>query len=195
MLLLCSAPRHRLAHDRRGNKQAFRRHHHLAKAPSQLPTPAEAMAPKAMKKAMTSGAIVSQVAEKTELKAKQVRAVFAELREVAYAEVAKTAPKKLLVKAAPKMLPVKAAPKMLLVKAAPKRPQWVIDTLNNAPARKNGMIKMFGKEVPWKAKPGGIFDAGPPGGRRDLPTKKNGLLPLRAKSKAFPAKSLKNDIF
>merc|ERR1719387_2929146 len=43
-----------------------------------------------MKKAMTSGAIISQVAEKTELKAKQVRAVFAELREVAYAEVAKT---------------------------------------------------------------------------------------------------------
>merc|ERR1712139_90771 len=63
--------------------------HLLATAPSQLPSPAEAMAPKAMKKAMTSGAIVSQVAEKTELKAKQVRAVFAELKEVAYAEVAK----------------------------------------------------------------------------------------------------------
>merc|ERR1712146_353701 len=55
-----------------------------------LPALAEAMAPKAMKKAMTSGAIVSQVAEKTELKPKHVRAVFAELREVAYAEVAKT---------------------------------------------------------------------------------------------------------
>merc|ERR1719443_463201 len=36
--------------------------HPLATAPSQLPISAEAMAPKAMKKAMTSGAFVSQVA-------------------------------------------------------------------------------------------------------------------------------------
>ena len=127
MLLLCSAPRHRLAHDRRGNKQAFRRHHHLAKAPSQLPTPAEAMAPKAMKKAMTSGAIVSQVAEKTELKPKQVRAVFAELREVAYAEVAKT--EKFTI------------------------PQLVMLKLKHKPARKAGTKMMFGKEVRVAAKP------------------------------------------
>merc|ERR1711977_160885 len=65
--------------------QAFCRHH-PATARSQLLIPAEAMAPKAMKKAMTSGAIVSQVAEKTELKPKQVRSVLAELAEVAKTE-------------------------------------------------------------------------------------------------------------
>merc|ERR1711862_318052 len=78
-------------------------------------------APKAMKKAMTSGAIVSHVAEKTELKAKQVRAVFAELREVAYAEVAKT--EKFTI------------------------PQLVMLKLKHKPARKAGTKMMFGKEV------------------------------------------------
>ena len=85
------------------------------------------MAPKAMKKAMTSGAIVSQVAEKTELKPKQVRAVFAELREVAYAEVAKT--EKFTI------------------------PQLVMLKLKHKPARKAGTKMMFGKEVRVAAKP------------------------------------------
>merc|ERR1711871_674125 len=92
-----------------------------------LPTLAEAMAPKAMKKAMTSGAIISQVAEKTELKAKQVRAVFSELREVAYAEVAKT--EKFTI------------PQLVMLKLKPK------------PARKAGTKMMFGKEVRVAAKP------------------------------------------
>ena len=82
-------PLGQLSPDRHNSNQVLRRPH-PAIAPQQLPSPTDAMAPKAMKKAMTSGAIISQVAEKTELKAKQVRAVFAELREVAYAEVAKT---------------------------------------------------------------------------------------------------------
>ena len=86
------------------------------------------MAPmKAMKKAMTSGAIVSQVAEKTELKPKQVRAVFAELREVAYAEVAKT--------------------EQFTI------PQLVKLKLKHKPARKADMKMMFGKEVRVAAKP------------------------------------------
>merc|ERR1719171_3469187 len=76
---------------------------------------------------MTSGAIVSQVAEKTELKAKQVRAVFAELREVAYAEVAKT--EKFTI------------------------PQLVMLKLKHKPARKVGTKMMFGKEVRVAAKP------------------------------------------
>merc|ERR1739848_597347 len=79
------------------------------------------------KKAMTSGAIVAQVAEKTELKAKQVRAVFAELREVAYAEVAKT--EKFTI------------------------PQLVMLKLKHKPARKAGTKMMFGKEVRVAAKP------------------------------------------
>merc|ERR1712124_179121 len=92
-------------------------------SPSQFPIPAEAMA----QKAMTSGAIVSQVAEKTELKPKQVRAVFAELREVAYAEVVKT--EKFVI------------------------PQLVMLKLKHKPARKAGMKMMFGKEVRVAAKP------------------------------------------
>merc|ERR1711904_754479 len=91
------------------------------------PAMGEAMAPKAMKKAMTSGAIVSQVAEKTELKPKQVRAVFAELREVAYAEVAKT--------------------EQFTI------PQLVRLKLKHKPARKAGTKMMFGKEVRVAAKP------------------------------------------
>merc|ERR1711907_316290 len=101
--------------------------HHSAIAPKQPLTPAEAMAPKAMKKAMTSGAIISQVAEKTELKTKQVRAVFAELREVAYAEVAKT--EKFTI------------------------PQLVMLKLKHKPARKAGKKMMFGREVQVAAKP------------------------------------------
>merc|ERR1711988_1424185 len=96
-------------------------------SPKHLPVCAEAMAPKAMKKAMTSGTIVSQVAEKTELKPKQVRAVFAELREVAYAEVAKT--------------------EQFTI------PQLVRLKLKHKPARKAGMKMMFGKEVRVAAKP------------------------------------------
>merc|ERR1719379_2715622 len=76
---------------------------------------------------MTSGAVISQVAEKTELKAKQVRAVFAELREVAYAEVAKT--EKFAI------------------------PQLVTLKLKHKAARKAGKKMMFGKEVRVAAKP------------------------------------------
>merc|ERR1711977_203645 len=100
---------------------------HSAIAPSQLQTFAEAMAPKAMKKAMTSGAIIARLAEKTELKAKQVRAVFAELKDVAYAEVAKT--EKFTI------------------------PQLVMLKLKHKPARKAGKKMMFGKEVRVAAKP------------------------------------------
>merc|ERR1711959_532002 len=103
------------------------RWHHSATGPTELPALAEAMAPKAMKKAMTSGAIVSQVAEKTELKPKQVRAVFAELKEVAYTEVAKT--EKFTI------------------------PQLVMLKLKHKPARKAGTKMMFGKEVQVAAKP------------------------------------------
>ena len=85
------------------------------------------MAPKAMKKAMTSGAVISQVAEKTELKAKQVRAVFAELREVAYAEVAKT--EKFVI------------------------PQLVMLKLKHKKATKAGTREMFGKVMKVAAKP------------------------------------------
>merc|ERR1711879_459111 len=92
----------------------------LAEAPNQHSIPAAAMAPKAMKKALTSGAIVSQVAEKTELKPKQVRAVFSELREVAYKEVAKT--EKFVI------------------------PQLVMLKLKHKAARKAGKKMMFGKE-------------------------------------------------
>merc|ERR1712167_550897 len=103
------------------------RRHHSAIAPKQLPTWAAAMAPKAMKKAMTSGAIISQVAEKAELKPKQVRAVLSELREVAYKEVAKT--EKFVT------------------------PQLVMLKLKHKPARKAGKKMMFGKEVRVAAKP------------------------------------------
>merc|ERR1712216_1089703 len=122
--------------------QALRRHY-PATAPSQPPTPAEVMAPmKAMKKAMTSGAIVSQVAEKTELKPKQGRAVFAELREVAYAEVAKT--------------------EQFTI------PQLVKLKLKNKPARKAGMKMMFGKEVRVAAKPASkVVKAFPAKGLKD----------------------------
>merc|ERR1711869_19267 len=63
----------------------------------------------------------------TELKAKQVRAVFAELKEVAYAEVAKT--EKFTI------------------------PQLVMLKLKHKPARKAGTKMMFGKEVRVAAKP------------------------------------------
>merc|ERR1711988_1547735 len=123
------------------NNQALPRHH-SAIAPKQLLTLAEAMAPKAMKKAMTSGAIISQVAEKTELKAKQVRAVFAELREVAYAEVAKT--EKFAI------------------------PQLVTLKLKHKPARKAGTKMMFGKEVRVAAKPASkVVKAFPAKGLKD----------------------------
>merc|ERR1712006_20704 len=119
------------------------RRHHPATALSQSPTLAEAMAPmKAMKKTMTSGAVISQVAEKTELKAKQVRAVFAELREVAYAEVAKT--EKFAI------------------------PQLVTLKLKHKPARKAGTKMMFGKEVRVAAKPASkVVKAFPAKGLKD----------------------------
>merc|ERR1712146_670590 len=100
------------------------------------------MAPmKAMKKAMTSGTIVSQVAEKTELKPKQVRAVFAELREVAYAEVAKTEQFTI--------------PQLRL-------------KLKHKPARKAGTKMMFGKEVRVAAKPASkVVKAFPAKGLKD----------------------------
>merc|ERR1711939_1205900 len=114
-----------------------------ATAPSQPPTLAEAMAPmKAMKKGMTSGAIVSQVAEKTELRAKQVRAVFAELKEVAYAEVAKN--------------------EQFTI------PQLVRLKLKHKPARKAGTKMMFGKEVRVAAKPASkVVKAFPAKGLKD----------------------------
>merc|ERR1711985_66604 len=123
------------------NSQALRRHY-SATGPTELPALAEAMAPKAMKKAMTSGAIVSQVAEKTELKPKQVRAVFAELREVAYAEVAKT--------------------EQFTI------PQLVRLKLKHKPARKAGTKMMFGKEVRVAAKPASkVVKAFPAKGLKD----------------------------
>merc|ERR1739845_77889 len=87
----------------------------------------EAAAPKAMKKAMTGGEIINQLAEKTELKPKQVRAVFAELKEVAYAEVSKN--EKFTI------------------------PQLVMLKLKHKPARKAGTKMMFGKQVKVAAKP------------------------------------------
>ena len=130
-----------LCPDRHNSNQVLRRTH-PATALQQLLSPTDAMAPKAMKKAMTSGAVISQVAEKTELKPKQVRAVFAELREVAYAEVAKT--EKFAI------------------------PQLVTLKLKHKPARKAGTKMMFGKEVRVAAKPASkVVKAFPAKGLKD----------------------------
>merc|ERR1719230_1496554 len=108
----------------------------------QLEPLAAAMAPKAMKKTMTGGAIMSQIAEKTELKPKQVRAVFAELKEVAYKEVAKT--EKFTI------------------------PQLVVLKLKHKAARKAGTKVMFGKEVRVAAKPASkVVKAFPAKGLKD----------------------------
>merc|ERR1711966_110244 len=93
-----------------------------------FPTPAEVMAPmKAMKAAMSGGAIAAQIAEKTQLKAKTVKAIFTELNEIARAEVKKT--EKFTI------------------------PQLVMLKLKHKPARKAGTKVMFGKEVRVAAKP------------------------------------------
>ena len=123
------------------------------------------MAPKAMKKAMTSGAIISQVAEKTELKAKQVRAVFAELREVAYAEVAKT--EKFAI------------------------PQLVTLKLKHKPARKAGTKVIFGREVKVAAKP---VQRRLPGAPRALTNSTDASRNASKVVRALPAKDLKDSI-
>merc|ERR1739847_242515 len=68
-----------------------------------------------------------KIAESTELKTKDVKGVFAALRTIAYAEVAKT--EKFAI------------------------PQLTTLKLKHKPARKAGMKMMFGKEVKVAAKP------------------------------------------
>merc|ERR1712046_35835 len=82
---------------------------------------------KAMKAAMSGGAIAAKIAEKTQLKAKVVKAVFTELNAIAQAEVKKT--EKFTI------------------------PQLVMLKLKHKPARKAGKKVMFGKEVHVAAKP------------------------------------------
>ena len=82
------------------------------------------VAMKAMKagaRAMTGGDLTKKIAESTQLKTKDVKAVFAALRTIAYAEVKKT--NKLVI------------PQLLAIKVKHK------------PARKAGTKMMFGKEV------------------------------------------------
>merc|ERR1719172_431225 len=84
---------------------------------------------KAMKaaKAMTGTDIVKGIAEKTELKPKDVKGVFAALQTLAYAEVKKT--EKFVI------------------------PQLVMLKLRHKPATKAGKRMIFGKEQVVKAKP------------------------------------------
>merc|ERR1719263_460660 len=84
---------------------------------------------KAMKaaKAMTGTDIVKGIAEKTELKPKVVKGVFAALQTLAYSEVAKT--EKFVI------------------------PQLVMLKLKHKPATKAGKRMIFGKEQVVKAKP------------------------------------------
>merc|ERR1712167_219360 len=94
--------------------------------------PLSAMAPamkamKATKKTMAGGAIMKTIAEKTGLKAKEVKGVFSELQTIAYAEVSKT--EKFVI------------------------PQLVMLKLKHKPATKAGVRTMFGKEVKVAAKP------------------------------------------
>merc|ERR1712146_584852 len=95
-----------------------------------FPTPAEVMAPmkamKAMKATLSGGAIAAQIAEKTELKPKVVKAVFNELNAIAQS--------------------VKKNEKFTI-------PQLVVLKLKHNPARKAGTKVMFGKEVRVAAKP------------------------------------------
>merc|ERR550537_1420796 len=82
---------------------------------------------KATKKAMTAGAIVSTLSEKTGLKSKEVKGIFSELQTIAYAEVSKT--EKFVI------------------------PQLVMLKLKHKPATRAGKKIMFGKEVKVAAKP------------------------------------------
>merc|ERR1719453_1822024 len=77
--------------------------------------------------AMSGGAVVNSIAEKTELKPKEVKSVLSALNDVAYKEVAKT--EKFTI------------------------PQLVMLKLKHKPARKAGKRMMFGKEVRVAAKP------------------------------------------
>merc|ERR1719458_1296418 len=94
------------------------------------------MAPKAMKaaaamktgkKAMSGGEMMKTIAEKTGLKAKDVKGVFSELQTIAFAEVAKT--EKFVI------------------------PQLVMLKLRHKKATKAGVREMFGKKVKVAAKP------------------------------------------
>merc|ERR1719421_358514 len=76
---------------------------------------------------MTGGEIVKTIAEKTGLKAKDVKGVFGELQTIAYAEVVKT--EKFVI------------------------PQHVMLKLKHKKATKAGTREMFGKMVKVAAKP------------------------------------------
>merc|ERR1712185_235768 len=82
---------------------------------------------KAMKATLSGGAIAAKIAEKTQLKAKDVKAVFTELNVIAQGEVQKN--EKFTI------------------------PQLVVLKLKHKPARKAGKEVMFGKEVHVAAKP------------------------------------------
>merc|ERR1719252_94460 len=77
------------------------------------------------KPAMSSGALTAKLAEKTDLKPKEVKSVLTALNEVAYKEVGKT--EKFTI------------------------PQLCIVKLKHKPATKAGKKVMFGKEVRVKA--------------------------------------------
>merc|ERR1719158_1862500 len=77
--------------------------------------------------AMTGGALTAKIAEKTELKPKEVKSVLSALNDVAYGEVKKT--EKFTI------------------------PQLCMLKLKHKPARKAGKKMMFGKEVKVAAKP------------------------------------------
>merc|ERR1711972_373668 len=81
---------------------------------------------KAAPKAMTGGGIVGAIAEKTGLKAKEVKNVFGELNKIAYKEIQNTH-------------------KFMI-------PQLVTLKLKVKPATKAGKRMMFGKEVKVAAK-------------------------------------------
>jgi len=81
---------------------------------------------KSSKKAMTGTDIMKKIGEKTDLKPKEVKAVFDELASICYTEVAKT--EKFTI------------------------PQIVMLKLKHKPARKAGKRVMFGKEVKVAAK-------------------------------------------
>merc|ERR1719420_1504103 len=76
--------------------------------------------------AMSSGALTAKIAEKTDLKPKEVKSVLSALNDVAYKEVAKT--EKFTI------------------------PQLCMLKLKHKPARKAGKKVMFGKEVRVAAK-------------------------------------------
>merc|ERR1719353_2057144 len=86
----------------------------------------KAMKRAAGKRAMTGGGIVGAIAEKTGLKTKDVKGVFAELNSIAYKEV-------------------KSTHKFVI-------PQLVMLKLKHKPATKAGKRMMFGKEVKVAAK-------------------------------------------